>query len=211
MRLILCRHGNTFGPGDKVVRAGSAEDFPLVEKGLNQAEDVAQFIEKRNWAISGLYCSPLKRTQKTAEIVANKLNLSIAPTIDEKLNELNYGAWGGLTDAEIGESCNQEELDAWNQHSVWPVEAGFQPEEQTVRAEVSEFAQQLTLNHDDNESVLVVSSNGRLRYFLQLIDGELDKRFRSGEFKVKTGHVCVFEYHQESWNLISWNESPVKL
>jgi len=38
MLLILARHGNTFEQGEKTYRVGNAQDLPLVEKGLDQAQ-----------------------------------------------------------------------------------------------------------------------------------------------------------------------------
>ena len=40
--MILSRHGNTFSPGDKIIRAGSGEDLSLVERGIEQAQLLAQ-------------------------------------------------------------------------------------------------------------------------------------------------------------------------
>ena len=37
MRLILARHGNTFGPGDTPVWVGAREDLPLTDKGRVQS------------------------------------------------------------------------------------------------------------------------------------------------------------------------------
>ena len=36
-KILLARHGNTFGPGDRIVWVGAQEDLPLVEKGEEQA------------------------------------------------------------------------------------------------------------------------------------------------------------------------------
>ena len=50
MKLILARHGNTFGPQDKVTWVGSTNDLPLVEEGLAQAQrfGAAPFKRRQN-------------------------------------------------------------------------------------------------------------------------------------------------------------------
>lgn len=54
--------------------------------------------------------SPLRRCRETAEAVAARLGLEVR--IEEGLRETDFGAWEGLTFAEVRERF-PEDLDAW--------------------------------------------------------------------------------------------------
>ena len=51
--------------------------------------------------ITAVYSSPLKRAWQTAQNIAEPLNLSPQPL--EGLSDINYGAWQGLSPAEVAE------------------------------------------------------------------------------------------------------------
>jgi probable phosphoglycerate mutase/uncharacterized phosphatase len=70
----LLRHGS---------RVSRHEDTLLSESGLVQAELAAHYLQNQN--IGAIFASPLPRTQQTAQIINNKLNLSI--TTDPRLTE----------------------------------------------------------------------------------------------------------------------------
>lgn len=70
-----------------LVRHGTKEnlagDPPLSNLGIKQAEITANYLN--SLGIKKIYSSPLKRTLQTAQIIADKLKLSI--TIDDRLTE----------------------------------------------------------------------------------------------------------------------------
>jgi probable phosphoglycerate mutase len=57
----------------------------------------------------------------------------------------------------------------------------------------------------------MVSSNGRLRYFLKLIDSEFERRVAESNFKVATGRVCLIDITNGAAKLELWNEQPEML
>ena len=75
--LLFARHGNTFGPGDKVVWVGRETDLPLVEKGLEQAAAAAEALRRTDLIPDAIYCASLQRTRRFAAIVAEAS--SVAP------------------------------------------------------------------------------------------------------------------------------------
>lgn len=218
MKLILARHGNTFAPGDKVTWVGSANDLPLVESGLEQAERAASALEGTN--LAAIYCAPLLRTKKFAEIIATKQaakqatnrsaksqsNQASQPIIDKRLTELDYGDWSGLSDDEIATKFG-DSLKNWIDSSTWPSGCHWASSEAEVTAEVQELVSELEEKHAD-ETVLLVSSNGRLRYFLKLIAGEFERRVADKQFKMGTGKISVLNGDSGVYSLLSWNEDP---
>jgi broad specificity phosphatase PhoE len=93
--LILVRHGQT--NWNVIGRYMGWMDEALNEEGLRQAEKVADRL--REWPISAVYSSPLKRAVKTAEIAAGPHSLHVEAV--EGLGEMRIGAWEGMFAGDI--------------------------------------------------------------------------------------------------------------
>lgn len=206
MKLILARHGNTFGPGDKVFWVGSRSDLPLVEEGVRQAERLREALA--GVQLSGVFCGPLQRTKLFAEIASSDATVSQTVMEDPRLVELDYGIWDGLSDAEIKERYGEQSLKGWVQSSIWPTDAEWPSSEKIVCDEVESFVNELRETYPIDATILVVSSNGRLRYFLKLVNGEFEKRVADGSFKVATGRVGLLSIEPNGMSVELWNEKP---
>ena len=210
MKIIISRHGNTFDPGDPVVWTGSSNDLELVAKGIEQANKLADTLLIENIKPRAVYCGPLKRTKKYAQIVTEKLHLD-DPIIDSRLNELDYGNWTGLTNKEVEEKYGSEEQNAWGKSSIWPANSNWTSSETEVVKSLSELVVDLDQNFKEEDIILLISSNGKIRYFLKLIENEFEKRVINNDFKVKTGNICVLELKNKQLEVKSWNQEPSKL
>lgn len=207
--LLLARHGNTFATGDKVTWVGASNDLPLVESGLAQAKSLAQVLLENEIKPAALYSGPLKRTKEYATIIRDALQLSPDIQIDSRLNEIDYGAWSGLTSEEIKEKFGQDELDAWNLQGKWPVT--FVGNEAEVEAEVNSFVQDIMSSYLENQLALAVTSNGRLKYFLKLLPDIYAEYIKVSKWKVSTGNICLLKCDKRSNHLVCWNEAPLEL
>jgi probable phosphoglycerate mutase len=147
------------------------------------------------------------RTSDYAQIVIDSLRLEIEARVDPRLNEIDYGKWGGLSDAEVQERFGMDKFEDWTLRSRWPSGAGWRPGEEIVINEVREFFSEIESRHR-GETVLVITSNGRLRYFLNLIPGEFERRVASRDFKVKTGNLCEIRSAAGGNELRFWNREP---
>lgn len=92
--VLLVRHGQT--PTTGKVLPGRAPGLHLADKGLQQAETVAQRIallqtDKRK--VAAIYASPLERTQETAAPIAKALGLRVRR--NQGLLEADFGSWTG--------------------------------------------------------------------------------------------------------------------
>ncbi|KPJ51975.1 MAG: hypothetical protein AMJ37_03800 [Dehalococcoidia bacterium DG_18] len=105
-RIILIRHGQT--EWNREERFRGRVDIDLDETGLRQAEAAARRIAQ--WEVAAIYSSPLKRAMTTAEIIANRLGLPVKPL--EEINDMDFGAWQGLSIAEVKEKY-PELFDLW--------------------------------------------------------------------------------------------------
>ena len=211
MQIIFSRHGNTFAPGEAAVWVGAGQDWPLVDSGIQQAKDLASVIQETGLTLKAIYCGPLRRTSDYAGIVVKELHSSLNPIIDSRLNEIDYGNWTGLSSAEIQEKGGGDELAAWENSSEWPKTAGWSSSPLSISNEVKAFADDLVKKHDSDDTILAITSNGRLRYFLQLMPTAFKQAIRNKTFKVATGNLCLFIYDNTGWQVKFWNKKPESL
>ncbi|WP_030370498.1 bifunctional RNase H/acid phosphatase [Streptomyces rimosus] len=107
--LVLLRHGETALTPQKRFSGSGGCDPELSLAGHRQAEAVAAALAARG-TVQAVVSSPLKRCRQTAETVAARLGLDVR--VDEGLRETDFGAWEGLTFAEVQERYPQD-LAAW--------------------------------------------------------------------------------------------------
>ncbi len=90
-RLVLVRHGQT--AANAAARIGSMESVPLDETGVRQAARAADRLKGLD--IDVVYASPLLRTQQTARIICDRLDLPFSEYAG--LKEFNFGVLGNQT------------------------------------------------------------------------------------------------------------------
>ncbi|BBB15725.1 phosphoglycerate mutase [Candidatus Rickettsiella viridis] len=208
MKIIFSRHGNTFSPGETPVWVGAREDLPLVDSGIQQAKNLAHVIQEVGLNLKAIYCGPLSRTNNYAKIIVEELHSSLKPMIDPRLNEIDYGKWSGLSNVEIQAQGDADALVAWEKLSQWPKEADWLDSPDIIFSEIKAFTDDLIKKYAADDAVLVVTSNGRLRYFLQLIPGAFTQHIQNNTFKVSTGNICLFEHDSQGWQVKFWNKKP---
>ncbi len=203
MRLILARHGNTFEVGDIPVWVGAREDYPLTIKGEDQSRAIGAALSHAGILPVRIIAGPLKRTREGAALAAQACGFAGAVEIDERLKEIDYGVWGGRSDAEIAEDWGAGAIEAWRERSVVPHGAGWIPDPQTIEAHARAVLGALADNPGGD--VLLISSNGILRYFHRLIAGA---GAPPEDAKVKTGHMGTARLTGGAWTLDFWNLPP---
>lgn len=208
MQIILSRHGNTFLPDDIPVWVGAKQDLPLVDSGKLQAEYLGLALQRAGIQLQAVYCGPLKRTRDYAARVLKALNSPLKPIVDSRLNEIDYGNWSGLNSVQIREMGEGAELSAWENFSVWPTNSDWQGSAAQIVSEVKTLAEDLVKRYKPSDSVLLISSNGRLRYFLKLIPKAFEQYTENKAIKVLTGNICFFLYENKKWQIKFWNKSP---
>ncbi len=208
MQLILSRHGNTFSPQDAVVWVGAKQDLPLVDSGVLQAKCLGLALQKADIPLKAVYCGPLKRARDYATIVLKALSSPLKPIVDWRLNEIDYGTWSGLSNVQIQQMGQGSALSAWENSSVWPENSGWSGSAAQIISEVKALAEDLIEQYEATDTILLISSNGRLRYFLKLISQAFEQRVDNKALKVLTGNVCFFLYENKKWQIKFWNKSP---
>ncbi|MGW6686672.1 bifunctional RNase H/acid phosphatase [Streptomyces sp. NPDC054961] len=106
---VLLRHGETALTPQKRFSGSGGSDPELSPAGRRQAAAVAESLAARG-TVQTVISSPLRRCRETAQAVADRLGLTV--TVEEGLREVDFGAWEGLTFAEVQERF-PEDLQAW--------------------------------------------------------------------------------------------------
>ncbi|PWI06088.1 bifunctional RNase H/acid phosphatase [Streptomyces sp. NWU339] len=106
---VLLRHGETPLTPQKRFSGSGGSDPSLSDIGREQAEKTAAHLARRG-TVQAIVASPLARTRETAGVIAARLGLDV--TVDDGLRETDFGAWEGLTFAEVRER-HPDDLNAW--------------------------------------------------------------------------------------------------
>jgi ribonuclease H / adenosylcobalamin/alpha-ribazole phosphatase len=103
---LLLRHGQT--PMSVQKRYAGRTDAPLTDTGIQQAAAAAKRLAQAG--IGAIVSSPLQRTVRTAEEVSAVTGVPVVT--DDGFRETDFGAWEGLTFAEVRERWPSE-MTAW--------------------------------------------------------------------------------------------------
>ncbi|MEU0145727.1 bifunctional RNase H/acid phosphatase [Streptomyces sp. NPDC006288] len=106
---ILLRHGETALTPEKRFSGSGGSDPELSATGRHQAACAAAAFAARG-TVQDIISSPMRRCRETAAAVADRLGLEVR--IEEGLRETDFGAWEGLTFAEVRERHGSD-LTAW--------------------------------------------------------------------------------------------------
>lgn len=98
--IILMRHGET--DWNKTSKLMSRTDHPLSSEGVDQVLRTA--VLNSDVPIKRIYTSPLLRARQTATIMQSKLKITPEIIIDDRLREIDFGTFEGMTRAEINSS-----------------------------------------------------------------------------------------------------------
>jgi broad specificity phosphatase PhoE len=98
LTLVLTRHGLT-ARSIPEQHLGQRIDIGLSDEGRAQAEALGRRLAGVDFA--RIVTSPLRRAWKTAEIVAAAAPGRPPVELDDRLTEMDYGSWEGLTYAQI--------------------------------------------------------------------------------------------------------------
>jgi probable phosphoglycerate mutase len=190
--LYIVRHGNTFDPGETVLRVGGRTDLPLSRSGQAQAQALGQHLSGVRFDRARV--SPLRRTRMTADAIlgAHPSPPKIEPT--ESLIEIDYGPDEGQPETDVIKRLGQDALTAWDQHATVPKDWHVDPD----RIRVGWRA----ILDSANGTELIVTSNGVARFLLDLAAHDGVDR------KLKTGAYGVLERRGGDWQITTWNVRP---
>ncbi len=208
--LFLVRHGNTFESWDTPKQIGVQTDLPLTQTGKDQIKRVSAHLKKINLLPNKFYSGKLRRQSDSAKIIAAELGLNhdtleYTPVLDE----LDYGAWEGLTADEIKDSWAKE-YDAWERRAEADPVLFPEDIDQRIKS-IAEWVSDLRKKHKSKEVVCAITSNGILKLFYSVFPAEWENLRKSGkvdDLKVKPGNFCEIEVFPDKLVKKGWNITP---
>ena len=147
--LLLVRHGETDWNAEGRVQGHT--DRPLNDFGRRQAKELADRLAGEG--ADAIYTSDLVRAKETADIVAERLGLTVV--VDPGLREKDWGTWEGLTGDER-------------------IHVEFEGESvEDHRDRVMAAVRRIVARHPD-QRVVVVTHGGSLRRIQTAVNGVAD-------------------------------------
>jgi len=186
VKLIIVRHAES--EWNPVGRYQGLLDPDLTERGIKQAEALAEAIAKEEPRV--IYTSPLRRTKRTAEIIASKLGVPLVE--EERVIEIDHGRWSGMLVEEVKDRY-PDEFEVWMKK---PHEATFEGGEslRDVSSRVADFIEDIKKKHE-RESVAVVSHTVPIRCILCYVLG------------IDLSHFWSFGCDNASFSVVYFEES----
>ncbi|SEQ15004.1 histidine phosphatase family protein [Piscibacillus halophilus] len=179
----IVRHGIT--DWNLAKRAQGSSDIPLNEKGIQDAEKLANRLKDEKWGV--LYSSDLRRAHQTAEIIATELEIPVIT--DERIREAYGGKIEGTTKA--------ERIERWGEN-WFEKDLGIESNQSVVRRGM-EFLNEVSEKHPD-EPVLIVSHGSFIRQLLNELVVELEKKYHLGNTS-----ITKLRRHESHWELELFN------
>ena len=157
--IYLIRHGEVAGNSGAIRTFAGARDLELTPRGLEQAQAIATRL--KNVPLDAVYASKLQRAWRTADGIA--LDHGLETVRSGGWNEVDYGAWEGLSEAEI----NANYADLWRARVAdpWLVAPPGGESYQMLWERLEPEWNRLLQTHA-GQSVAVVGHNGSLRVLL---------------------------------------------
>jgi len=196
LRLLLVRHGET--AWNATGRFQGQMDIDLNDAGERQAFAVAERLASEE--IHAIYASDLRRACDTAATIAARHPMAVQ--VDPRLREIDFGAWQGLTYAQMQEQ-DPEGLAAWNADR----ENRCPPRGESL----SQVANRLSLLLDEirlqyaDHTVVLVSHGGTVRLVLCLLLGHPLSAY--WQFEVDNTAIAEIELQDRGPVLIRWNDT----
>ena len=103
LKIYLVRHGQNEDNAEGILNGH--RDRPLTQKGVEQAQEVAEKIKESKISFSHILSSPLVRARKTADIIAEKIGFTGEVEIEPLLIERDFGTMTGVEQKRIEELC----------------------------------------------------------------------------------------------------------
>jgi ribonuclease H / adenosylcobalamin/alpha-ribazole phosphatase len=186
--LVLVRHGVTVHTAAKKFSGGLGGDNPgLSDEGRAQIRATADWLAPIAERIDTVIASPVRRTRESADILAEVLGRPVEE--EPGFAEMEFGAWDGLTFAEVAER-DKPGLDAWLGQLDQAPDGGESFE--TVERRVLEALERVRTTHA-GRTVVVVSHVTPIKILVSnALGAPLDGVFR---MELSPASVSVVSYY----------------
>ena len=193
--VIFLRHGQAKNNIERIL-TGRTPGVPLTEKGIDQAEKAAKFLEQMN--ISAIYSSPIERARHTAEIVGKHNSLDV--TIDDRLIELDMGKFTGVPYDEIFSSHGNVFMKFYN-GELEIAHNGVETFSE-VKKRVLGIVDHVIENHPDQNVLLVTHMDPIKAMLSTIVDLTPENLF---ELIIANASLNIFREHKRKFSISGLN------
>lgn len=193
--IVVVRHGET--QWNVEGRVQGHLDSPLTERGLRQAEAIAEsFAGER---IDLLLTSDLPRAARTAEAIGRRTGVPVTP--EPRLRERHFGVFQGLTHAQMRESY-PEAYRRWHDGEVDFAIPGGETRREGYRR-VADWAADAVARYAGRR-VVAVAHGGTLDYLFRYVLGLPLEAPRT--WSLLNAGRNTFTIENGTWRLVSWGD-----
>jgi len=175
-------------------------DGDLTDRGIAQAQDLADRLRAATDGYGLLVCSPLRRARQTAQIVSARLNLPVAAELDD-LREVNVGELDGRAD-DSAWRVYEATLAAWRSGQLSERFPGGESGDELV-ARTRRALASITVQAGGKDA-LVIAHGASIRAAVPALTGQPDpgRDLATGDvarLSVTSGHGMAVEIALMSW------------
>lgn len=188
-RVIIVRHGQSSYNAQKMIQ-GRCDESVITEKGINDAQIVGKALNEIDF--DAIYCSPLQRARKTAEIIRENMKNPPVLTPLDQLLEIDLPLWEKWKKTDV-KSQFPEDYKMWHEQpdqfkmilttpegkkELFPVLALY--------AQAQQFWREIIPQHQD-QTILIVAHNGINRCLLMSAVGIHPSRYQG----IQQSNCCI--------------------
>lgn len=198
MKIYITRHGQTVWNLER--RLQGWKDAPLTDFGKRQAEALGERIREIDF--DKIYCSPLGRTRKTAEIALDgKRDTPIV--YDERLKEINMGEWEGMRSETVKEEHPEYYDKFWNSPDRYEPKTGESYHDVTDR--ILDALEDI-VKADSDETVLIITHGCASRIILSYFEQKpLSELWNTPT--LKETNLSLVEVDEEQCNILMYGDT----
>ncbi|MDE1725211.1 MAG: histidine phosphatase family protein [Thaumarchaeota archaeon] len=193
--ILFLRHGQAKNNVERIL-AGRSKGFPLTDVGVQQAENIGNFLRPFN--ISKIYSSPIERAEQTAKIVANKVGLDCI--IDQRLTEIDMGSFSGMHYDEMFAKHGNVFLKFYQGHPI--VETNGIETFENVKKRVLDAVSQYSQKHG-NETILFVTHMDPIKSMISTILQPKPELLY--EMIIRNASLTILKNEQSNFSMVAIN------
>ncbi|MBP3596120.1 MAG: histidine phosphatase family protein [Clostridia bacterium] len=193
-KIIIVRHAECFGNIEN--KLSGITDFELTLTGMVQIKKLASRLEDEK--IEKIYSSPLKRAKKTANGIAEKLNITNIIE-NENLIEINYGECDGMTWEEIDDKYPKIRGE-WKEKNHYPIGIPGQEPYADLQKRITNEIIKLA-NENLGKTICIVSHGIAIGSFMCYVHGLPFEKVNEIPAISNTG-VNILEYENGEFKII---------
>lgn len=188
-QIAVVRHGSV--ASEYHSRYIGRTEVSLSKLGIEQALSIGRQLQTDEF--TACFCSPMIRTEETAEIIAKEVDVSVST--DDCLREIDFGNWEGLNFDEVSDAF-PEEVNQW----VAEGNSFTFPGGESIGSFNRRVAEAATrILKSEHRNVIIVTHGGVFRVMLCALLGLPLKSVNA--FHIGYGATALIQFSQESSSL----------